>query len=75
MATAALGPDRPEFVTRARAAERRHRARSGNPAAPPVPERHTLVDDGQERTSDYQFVIRCWTPTELQSVRDERRIW
>ena len=31
-------------------------------------ERHTLVDDdGQERSSDYQFVMRCWTPTELQS--------
>ena len=30
-------------------------------------ERHTLVDDRQERCSDYQFVMRCWTPTELQS--------
>jgi SAM-dependent methyltransferase len=30
-------------------------------------ERHTLVDDRQERSSDYQFVMRCWTPTELQS--------
>ena len=30
-------------------------------------ERHTLVEDGQERTSDYQFVMRCWTPRELQS--------
>ena len=30
-------------------------------------ERHTLVDDSQERSSDYQFVMRCWTPTELQS--------
>ena len=30
-------------------------------------ERHTLVDDGQEHSSDYQFVMRCWTLTELQS--------
>ena len=30
-------------------------------------ERHTLVDDGQELSSDYQFVMRCWTLTELQS--------
>ena len=30
-------------------------------------ERHTLVDDRQERSSDYQFVMRCWTLTELQS--------
>ena len=30
-------------------------------------ERHSLVDDGQERSSDHQFVMRCWTPTELQT--------
>ena len=30
-------------------------------------ERHTLVDGSQERSSDYQFVMRCWTPAELQS--------
>ena len=30
-------------------------------------ERHTLVDDGQERSSDYQFVMRCWTREELES--------
>jgi hypothetical protein len=30
-------------------------------------ERHTLVDDRQERSSDYQFVMQCWTPTELKS--------
>lgn len=28
-------------------------------------ERHTLVDDGHERSSDYQFVMRCWTRGEL----------
>jgi len=30
-------------------------------------ERHTLVTDGQERFSDYQFVMRCWTREELES--------
>lgn len=30
-------------------------------------ERHTLVDDGQERSSDYRFVMRCWTRGELES--------
>jgi SAM-dependent methyltransferase len=30
-------------------------------------ERHTLVHDGQERSSDYQFVMRCWTRDELES--------
>ena len=30
-------------------------------------ERHTLVHDGQERSSDYQFVMRCWTREELES--------
>ncbi len=30
-------------------------------------ERHTLVGDGQEQASDYQFVMRCWTRGELQS--------
>ena len=30
-------------------------------------ERHTLVTDGQERSSDYQFVMRCWTREELES--------
>jgi SAM-dependent methyltransferase len=28
-------------------------------------ERHTLIDDGQELSSDYQFVMRCWTRDEL----------
>jgi len=28
-------------------------------------ERHVLVGDGQERSSDYQFVMRCWTREEL----------
>jgi len=30
-------------------------------------ERHTLVTDGHERSSDYQFVMRCWTREELES--------
>jgi SAM-dependent methyltransferase len=30
-------------------------------------ERHTLVTDGQERSSDYRFVMRCWTREELES--------
>jgi SAM-dependent methyltransferase len=31
-----------------------------------VSERHTLVaQDGQERSSDYQLVMRCWTRSEL----------
>lgn len=32
-----------------------------------ISERHTLVDDGQERSSDYVFVMRCWTRDELGS--------
>jgi SAM-dependent methyltransferase len=30
-------------------------------------ERHTLVRDGQEQASEYQFVMRCWTRGELLS--------
>jgi SAM-dependent methyltransferase len=30
-------------------------------------ERHALVHDGQEQSSDYQFVMRCWTRGELES--------
>ena len=30
-------------------------------------ERHTLANDGQERSSDYEFVMRCWTREELES--------
>ena len=30
-------------------------------------ERHTVVNDGQERSSDYQFVMRCWTRDELEA--------
>jgi hypothetical protein len=33
-----------------------------------VRERHTLEANGRERSSDYQFVMRCWTPAELQSL-------
>jgi SAM-dependent methyltransferase len=28
-------------------------------------ERHTLATDGEERSSDYQFVMQCWTREEL----------
>jgi SAM-dependent methyltransferase len=28
-------------------------------------ERHTLVSEGQERSSSYQFMMRCWTREEL----------
>ena len=30
-------------------------------------ERHTLNDHGHERSSDYRFVMRCWTRDELDS--------
>ena len=33
-----------------------------------VRERHTLEINGRERSSDFEFVMRCWTPTELQSL-------
>ena len=33
-----------------------------------VRERHTLEVNGRERSSDYEFVMRCWTPEELQSL-------
>jgi len=29
-------------------------------------ERHVLVDESQERSSEYQFVMRCWTRAELE---------
>lgn len=32
-----------------------------------VTERHTLIDQGHERSSDYLFAMRCWTRDELQS--------
>ena len=32
-----------------------------------VTERHTLEVDDHERSSDYQFVMQCWTRDELQS--------
>ena len=35
-----------------------------------VTERHTLTDGGTERTSDYLFVMRCWTVEELTSSLD-----
>jgi SAM-dependent methyltransferase len=31
-------------------------------------ETHTLVNDAGEHSSDYRFVMRCWTRTELESV-------
>lgn len=30
-------------------------------------ERHTLTNEGQERSSDYRFVMRCWTPDEVNA--------
>jgi SAM-dependent methyltransferase len=32
-----------------------------------VRERYTLEAGGRERSTDYEFVMRCWTPDELQS--------
>ena len=32
-----------------------------------VTERHTLNDNGHERSSDYTFVMQCWTRDELDS--------
>lgn len=34
-------------------------------------ERHTLAGDGHEHSSDYQFVMRCWTRAELASALAE----
>jgi SAM-dependent methyltransferase len=31
-------------------------------------ERHTLVNDAGEQSSDYRFVMRCWTSDELESA-------
>jgi hypothetical protein len=31
-------------------------------------ETHTLVSDAGEHSTDYRFVMRCWTRTELESV-------
>ena len=31
-------------------------------------ETHTLINDAGERSSDYRFVMRCWTRGELESV-------
>ena len=31
-------------------------------------ETHTLVNDAGEQSSDYRFVMRCWTRSELESV-------
>lgn len=33
-----------------------------------VRERHTLEVNGRERSGDYEFIMRCWTPAELQSL-------
>jgi hypothetical protein len=33
-----------------------------------IAERHTLVNDGRERVTDFQFVMRCWTSNELWST-------
>ena len=31
-----------------------------------IAEQHVLVDEGQEREANYQFVMRCWTAEELR---------
>lgn len=33
-----------------------------------ISEEHVLVDDGQERVANYEFVMRCWTSGELQAA-------
>jgi SAM-dependent methyltransferase len=33
-----------------------------------VSETHTLVNDAGEQSSDYRFVMRCWTRSELESA-------
>jgi SAM-dependent methyltransferase len=33
-----------------------------------VSETHTLVNDAGEHSSDYRFVMRCWTRRELESI-------
>jgi SAM-dependent methyltransferase len=33
-----------------------------------VSERHALVEEGDERISDFEFVMRCWEPEELRSL-------
>jgi SAM-dependent methyltransferase len=33
-----------------------------------VKEQHTLEVDGREYSSDYEFVMRCWTPAELDAL-------
>jgi SAM-dependent methyltransferase len=33
-----------------------------------VRESHSLEANGQERCSEYEFVMRCWTPAELRSL-------
>lgn len=33
-----------------------------------VREQHILEVNGQEHSSDYEFVMRCWTPTELDTL-------
>ena len=33
-----------------------------------ISEQHAIVHAGQQRVSDYQFVMRCWTANELRSA-------
>jgi SAM-dependent methyltransferase len=37
-----------------------------------ISETHTLVDETGERSSPHQFVMRCWTSSELESVLERR---
>lgn len=38
-----------------------------------VKEQHTLEANGREHSSDYEFVMRCWTAAELQSLLRRNR--
>jgi hypothetical protein len=33
-----------------------------------ISERHELIEDGAERISNYQFVMRCWEKDELDAL-------
>jgi hypothetical protein len=37
-----------------------------------ISEEHALVYEGQRRVSAHQFVMRCWTDTELRSALGNR---
>jgi hypothetical protein len=33
-----------------------------------ISERHALIEHGEERVSDYHFVMRCWEKEELEGL-------